>query len=80
MEWGCSTPFSLKVFPFQLANVLGKAFQICESLSFATILVTKLFCLVTRMGWNTASESAVLHPPPLVAREQSGRILNGTMH
>ena len=60
----------------KLGNVLSKAFQICESLSLATILVKQMSSLVTGLYQNTASESAVLDPPPppplpLVAREQS---------
>ena len=35
-------------------------FQICVSLSFATILAQQLVCLVTRMRQNPASESTMI--------------------
>ena len=41
---------------------LVKTFQLCESLSFATILTKELFRLVMRPRQNNASESAVLAP------------------
>ena len=61
---GGVVPHFLEVFLDQLEKVLCKAFQICESLSLATILVKNMSCLVTRLCQNTASECAVLDPPP----------------
>ena len=45
-----------KVFSGQLGKVLSKALSF--RLSFATILAKKLFCIVTCMRQNTASENA----------------------
>ena len=56
----CRLMVTVQMFDNQMRKDLIKAFQICESLSLATILVKEKFCLLTRLYQNTASESVVL--------------------
>ena len=61
MAWRGGVDVGVPNFSWPIGK--SKAFQICESLSIASILGKKIFRVATRMRENTASEDVVLHLP-----------------